>query len=245
MSGPSATFADVRRFSELDSTNRHAMELARQGAAEGLVVVADHQTAGRGRLGRTWEAPPGSGLLVSVLLRPTIAPERLHLTTMAVALAAADACDDVAGVRPGLKWPNDLVVDDRKLGGILAEVPEAGAVVVGLGLNVLWETPPAQLADIGVALNQLVGRSVDREQLLAAILANLARRYAAVTRSPEELAADYRDECATIGRRVRVELPSETFHGLAVAVNEDGQLVVEDDGGSVRTVTAGDVIHVR
>src|SRR5437763_9636755 len=165
MSGAGATFADVRRLGELDSANRHALELARQGVPEGLVVVADHQTAGRGRLGRSWEAPPGSSLLMSVLLRPSLAPERLHLTTVAVALAAADACEEVAGFRPALKWPNDLVVDDRKLGGILAEVPEPGAVVVGLGLNVLWETPSAELAEIGVALNQLVGHSVDREGL--------------------------------------------------------------------------------
>src|SRR5438093_10750048 len=110
MSGAGATFADVRRFAELDSTNRYALELARSGAPEGIVVVADHQTAGRGRLGRSWTAAPGSSLLLSILLRPSLVPERLHLSTVAVALAAADACDHVAGVRPSLKWPNDLVI---------------------------------------------------------------------------------------------------------------------------------------
>src|SRR4051812_27340870 len=107
------------------------------GAPEGLAAVADHQTAGRGRLGRAWVAPPGASLLLSVLFRPDLAPERLHLTTAAVALAAAEACEAVAGVLPVLKWPNDLLVGDRKLAGVLAE-SRLPAVVVGIGLNVNW-----------------------------------------------------------------------------------------------------------
>ena len=244
MSGAGATFADVRRFAELDSTNRHALELARGGAAEGVVVVADHQSAGRGRLGRSWTAAPGSSLLLSILLRPSLAPERLHLSTVAVALAAADACEEVVGRRPSLKWPNDLVVEDRKLGGILAEVPEPGAVVVGLGLNVTWIEAPPELEATAVALSQVVGREVDRETVLAAILANLERRYEQLRTAPEALVADYRNNCSTIGRTVRVELASGSFSGIATAVTDDGHLVV-DDGGVDRTVTAGDVIHVR
>ena len=264
MSGAGATFADVRRFAELDSTNRHALELARQGVPEGLVVVADHQTAGRGRLGRSWEAPPGSSLLMSVLLRPSLAPERLHLTTVAVALAAADACEEVAGFRPTLKWPNDLVVDDRgaaseskrrrsraeretsrKLGGILAEALEPGVVVVGLGLNVTWSQPPRGLEAIGVAMNQVAGTGVDRERVLAAILAALERRYRDLREEPDELVAAYRRGCSTIGRDVRVELASEVFTGTAVEVNDDGHLVVDDNDGARRVVAAGDVVHVR
>ena len=118
---------DVRRHADLDSTNRQAADLARAGAPEGVVVVADHQTAGRGRLGRVWDAPPGSSLLMTVLLRPALDAARLHLVTMAVALAAADACAEVAGFVPELKWPNDLVVQDRKLAGILAEAGFEGA----------------------------------------------------------------------------------------------------------------------
>ena len=245
MSGAGATFADVRRFAELDSTNRHALELARQGVPEGLVVVADHQTAGRGRLGRSWEAPPGSSLLMSVLLRPSLAPERLHLTTVAVALAAADASEDVAGFRPALKWPNDLVVDDRKLGGILAEVPEPGGVVVGLGLNVTWSQPPEGLEAIGVSMNQVAGADVDRERVLAAVLANLERRYRELREAPDALVTAYRRECSTIGRDVRVEVASGAFTGTAVEVNDDGHLVVDDAEGRRRVVAAADVVHVR
>ncbi len=147
-------FGPVRRFAEIDSTNRYLLDEARGGAAEGAVAVADYQSAGRGRLGRRWEAPPGSNLLMSVLLRPRLAIDELHLCTVAVALAAADGCEAGAAVVPDLKWPNDLMVGERKLGGILAEaLPDgtgegsaeidgkAPAVVVGLGLNVGWPPP--------------------------------------------------------------------------------------------------------
>ncbi len=149
---PDTRFGPIRRFADIDSTNRYLLDEARTGAHEGAVAVADYQSAGRGRLGRRWEAPPGANLLMSVLLRPTLAIEELHLCTVAVALAAADACERVAGVVPELKWPNDLMVGGRKLAGILAEAlpgrsgpvsasPTTPAVVVGLGLNVGWPPP--------------------------------------------------------------------------------------------------------
>src|SRR5205085_11091393 len=148
-----------------DSTNTRLLDEARAGAPEGLVVVADHQTAGRGRLGRTWVAPAGSSLLVSVLFRPR-SLEAGHLLTTAVALAACDACERVAGVAPDLKWPNDLLVDDRNLGGILAEA-EGTAVVVGLGLNV---SRPSGAPETAIALGQLAGRDIDRGELLDVLL---------------------------------------------------------------------------
>jgi BirA family transcriptional regulator, biotin operon repressor / biotin---[acetyl-CoA-carboxylase] ligase len=121
----------------IDSTNRYLIDEALSGASEGLVAVADYQTAGRGRLGRRWVAPPGSNLLASVLLRPGLNATQLHLVTAVVGLAASDACSGLSRVEPTLKWPNDLLVGDRKLAGILAESVR-DAVVVGLGLNVRW-----------------------------------------------------------------------------------------------------------
>jgi BirA family biotin operon repressor/biotin-[acetyl-CoA-carboxylase] ligase len=236
---------DVRRHAALDSTNREAADLARAGAPEGVVVVAEHQTAGRGRLGRTWEAPPGSSLLMTVLLRPTLDAARLHLVTMAVALAAADACAEVAGFAPDLKWPNDLMVEDRKLAGILAEAGFEGNapqwVVVGIGLNVNWpkELPP-ELSGIAVAANHLAGRTVDRERLLAQFLKRLSNRYSSL----DSVAEDYRRRCATIGRDVRMELPGETLRGRAVDVDDAGRLVV-DTGDDVRVLAVGDVVHLR
>jgi len=145
---PGARLREVRAFEAIDSTNRYLIDEAIAGAEEGLVAVAGYQSAGRGRLGRTWEAPPGDNLLVSFLLKPRFALEELHLCTAVVALAAADACVEVAGVEPELVWPNDLYVARRKLAGVLAESVPARkntgaqrAVVVGLGLNVRWPPP--------------------------------------------------------------------------------------------------------
>src|SRR5438067_1956480 len=163
----------VELAGEVDSTNRALLDRARDGAPHGLVLVADHQTAGRGRLGRTWEAAPGSALLVSVLLRPAIAPDELHLVTVAGALAACDACAEVAGVDVGVKWPNDVVVEDGKLAGLLAESlvvsSEVEAVVLGMGLN-LRSGP---LPEGGIALDALTTVAVDRDILLRAWLAHL------------------------------------------------------------------------
>jgi BirA family biotin operon repressor/biotin-[acetyl-CoA-carboxylase] ligase len=240
--------ADVRRFAELDSTNRYVRDQARGGAPEGLVVVADFQSAGRGRLGRRWEAPPGTALLVSVLLRPLLAPDELHLCTAAVALAAAEACAQVALVTPEVKWPNDLVVAEAKLAGVLAESdPSPGSgrasVVVGLGLNLAWPGPPGAG---GTSLSAVAGVPVDREALLQAYLSALTRRRPDLdTRTGRRaLAAELRDRCATLGRLVRVELAGETLVGTAVDLTEAGHLVVDTEAGS-RVVAAGDVIHLR
>ena len=146
--GPAGTrFTEIRRFATIDSTNRYLLDVARNGAPEGLVARADHQSAGRGRLGRRWEAAPGTNLLASFLLRPPLVLDEYHLCTAAVALAAVTACIGAAGLEPSIKWPNDLLVGERKLAGILAETvsggaaPEHPALVVGLGLNVLWPEP--------------------------------------------------------------------------------------------------------
>jgi len=223
-------FADVRWFDIVDSTNRYLLECAAAGAPEGVVAVADEQTAGRGRLGRTWVAPPRSALLVSALLRPALPAERTHLVTLAAGLAALDAVDALASVGAGLKWPNDVVVDDRKLAGILAEADGAGAVVVGMGCNVRPDVLPAELHDIATAV------AVDRVQLLIAWL----KAYDLRLRALDRVVADATGRSATLGRRVRVELARETFEGTATELTAEGFLVV--DG---RVVSAGDVVHLR
>ena len=216
----SRRFSDVRWFPEIDSTNRLAADLARAGAADGVVVGADQQTAGRGRRGRTWESRPGAALLVSVVLRPVPA-----LVTLAAGVAAAEACEAVAGVPTSLKWPNDVLVDGRKAGGILSELV-GDAAVVGLGLNLSG-------APVGAAC---LGAAVDRDALLTAWLDGLDR----VAAGAGDVLARYRARCSTLGRRVRVELPDSTVEGTAEAVDEQGRLVV--DG---REITAGDVVHLR
>jgi BirA family biotin operon repressor/biotin-[acetyl-CoA-carboxylase] ligase len=223
-------FRDIRWFGRIDSTNRYLLECASAGSSEGVVAVADEQTAGRGRLGRAWVAPAGSALLVSVLLRPALPVERTHLVTLAAGLAALDAIEALTTVRAGLKWPNDVVVDDRKLAGILAEADGAGAVVVGMGCNVQPAALPDELDDIATAI------AMDRARLLVEWL----RAYDARLGALDRVVADAVARSATLGRRVRVELTDETFEGTASALTDEGFLVV--DG---RVVSAGDVVHLR
>lgn len=260
-------FADVRWVAETGSTNADLLALARAGEPEGVVLVADHQTAGRGRLGRTWEAPPGSSLLLSVLTRPASSGEEpvgldgLHLVSMAMGVAAAEAVSTVTGAEVGLKWPNDLVAEraegTRKLSGILAESVIEGdqvlALVVGIGINVNWpDDVPAELADIAVAANHLTGAPVDRAALLEELLRRFDHWYDQVLAlGGRALLHDrYRALSATLGRSVRVELRDETVVGVAVALTADGHLVVEPadhpgDPAHRREITVGDVVHLR
>jgi BirA family biotin operon repressor/biotin-[acetyl-CoA-carboxylase] ligase len=207
-------------LSEVDSTNRVVAERAAAGEAEGLVVTTEHQTAGRGRLDRTWETGPGDALLVSILLRPTgLPPARWHLLTAAAGLAAVAACQEVGGFTPALKWPNDLLVGEAKLAGILAEAT-GSAVVVGMGLNVHAGPPGAAWADTSA------GRRVGRSDLLGAYLAGLDQRLGRW----DDIAREYRATCATVGRRVTVVQGEEHLTGRATGLDDDGRLLVEVDG---------------
>jgi BirA family biotin operon repressor/biotin-[acetyl-CoA-carboxylase] ligase len=234
-------FGTVRFFDELGSTNSELVEDARAGAPEGLVIVADHQTAGRGRLGRTWSAEPGTALLVSALLRPPLPISEVPVVLMAAGLAACDGVEAAAGFRPKLKWPNDLVVGDRKLAGLLAE-RDGEALVVGVGCNVNWDGFPPDLADAATSCNLEAGHPVDRDRLLTAFLDG----FAAMLARGDDVLGEYRARLATLGRRVRVEpLRGETLLGTALDVTGDGALVVRDDAGADHTVVAADVVHLR
>jgi BirA family biotin operon repressor/biotin-[acetyl-CoA-carboxylase] ligase len=262
---PGPRFADIRRFDTIDSTNRYLIEEARAGAPEGVVVVAGHQTAGRGRLGRRWEAPAGTNLLVSILLRPDLPPDQRHLAAAVVALAAAEAAEDLADLRLGVKWPNDLLAPDgRKVAGVLAEGdlrarPSAAsgpresvrpAIVVGIGVNVNWPATddelPEELVGTATSLRQLAGHPVDPSEVLHSLLDALEPRLDALgtPSGRSQQAGELRSRCVTLGTAVRIELAHSTFEGRAVDVTPEGHLVVET-GGGVRTVVAGDVVHVR
>jgi BirA family biotin operon repressor/biotin-[acetyl-CoA-carboxylase] ligase len=254
---------------ETGSTNDDMMRLAEDGAPEGLVLVTDHQTSGKGRLGRTWTAPSGSSLLASVLLRPPAAVA--GTVTMAAAVAMTDAVASVAGVTARVKWPNDLVwpgdgtAADRKLAGILAEAAwPAGAniaagwrepspdervvVVVGTGVNVNWPSSlPADLAETATALNHVAGKDVDRERLLSAYLSGLDRLYTDLVerRDPEIVLGRWREVSATLGRPVRVDAGGAVVEGEAVDVTDDGRLVLATMDGERRVFASGDVVHLR
>lgn len=234
----------VEHLEEVDSTNTALVERARVGEPEGLVLRADHQSRGRGRLGRPWEAPPGSALLCSILLRPHLDSEDLQWAVVAVALSARSALANV-GVACDLKWPNDLLIADKKVAGILAEFvgrPGAPAIVVGLGVNVTAHPPGLGATDIA----HLGGETPTLDDLLLAVLAQLSSRRDLLDtpRGRALLAEQYREALVTTGQRVRVEERGEQWEGLAYDVDDAGHLLVHTDHGE-RRVVAGDVVHVR
>lgn len=237
--------AESRWLGRVDSTNLIARDAARAGAPEGTLIVAEEQRAGRGRLGRRWQAPYGSSLLVSLLLRPpaTVYPALLPFLT---AVALAETMEQILAVQPALKWPNDVQVDGRKLAGILAESDYTGdqldAVVVGVGLNV--NIPRELLAPIAPPATSLLielGRPVERVPLLAAFLARWENRYRALLRGESPVPA-WRTRAPMLGAPIEVR-PAEgsSWSGIALDVTDNGALLVRDAAGLVRTVHAADV----
>jgi BirA family transcriptional regulator, biotin operon repressor / biotin---[acetyl-CoA-carboxylase] ligase len=237
---------------EVGSTNALALEAARSGAPEGHAILTDRQTAGRGRWGRTWEAPPGTSLLLSVVLRPTVSAAELPLLPLLTGLALLESVEPhCPGLHVALKWPNDLLVEGRKAAGILVQTTEEGAAVVGVGLNVDWRghQRPEPLRHRSTSLAEALAAGVpapDRWRLLAAFIGVFGNRYRDWQHQPSAFLDAYRARCATLARRVRVQQRAGPgVEGFAVTVNEDGALMVRrDDGVTVRCV-AGDVEHVR
>lgn len=256
---PAGGWASLDVVASTGSTNADLLEAARKGAADRSVLIAEQQEAGRGRHLRAWTSPPRAGLSFSVLFRTTGVPIGvLGWLPLLTGVAVADAVQRVAGVDVELKWPNDILIDGRKLGGILAEVattaPEP-AVVVGLGLNVSLRADelPVPTAT-SLAIEQAL--CTDRDPVLRAVLRELAVReshWRSTGGDPVRsgLATDYRRRCSTLGRAVVVTLPAgetsdgRSLSGKAVEVDEMGRLVVRDENGVHHSVSAGDVTHVR
>lgn len=220
---------------ETGSTNDDARALAMEGAPSLAVVIADHQTAGRGRSDRTWVSPPGTSLLASWVVRPSLPVERWSLIPLLAGLAASDAIRARAHVDAVLKWPNDLLVGERKLGGVLVEAQPPAYAVVGLGVNVSQTSFPSDLEATSIALEE--GIRLDRADLLAETL----RAFDAALTDVDEAVERYRARCVTLGRRVRISrVAGEKLGGIATAIDDVGSLVV--DGARI---VAGDVVHVR
>ncbi|WP_433370569.1 biotin--[acetyl-CoA-carboxylase] ligase [Actinoplanes sp. CA-142083] len=259
---PSSLWTKIDIRAETGSTNADAAAAALRGEPEGLVVVAEQQTAGRGRRDRQWTSPPRAGLTLSVLLRPGVAdPERgwpaaptgvygwLPLMT---GVALVEAVRRVAEVEAALKWPNDLLADERKCAGILAEV-SGDAVVVGIGLNVTTraEELPETNGLPATSLRLAGAAATDRDPILRALLRGIAGWYGGWREAGGDaelsgLLGAYRRECATIGRRVRALLPGGgEITGEAADVDNNGQLVIRSADGGEHRVSAGDVLHVR
>lgn len=228
---------------QISSTNDQARQMAEAGAPEGLLLVAEEQTAGRGRAGRRWLTPPGTALALSLVLRPTLPAALGARLTMLAGVAACEAVELVAGVRASLKWPNDVLIGGRKVGGILVESAlrdeDLEFAVLGLGLNVSWAPPPEQVDYPATCVDAEAGRAVDRLKLLRALLAGVEARYSVL--AGPALFDDWRARLETLGRPVVVQLDSETWTGQAEAVEADGALLVRTEAGALRRVLAGDV----
>jgi BirA family biotin operon repressor/biotin-[acetyl-CoA-carboxylase] ligase len=251
-------FTPLEIVDRLPTTMARAAELAEAGAPEGATVVAEEQTAGRGRLGRSWVAPPGTALLLSVVLRPALGSGQIWLVASLAGVALVDAARELlaAGgshVAAGLKWPNDLLLDGRKAAGLLAEAGAGGErppwVVLGMGVNVGQEATdfPAELAGQATSLTLAAGLGVDRAELLGA----WAERFVAGYRDLGEgmaapLLAAYRDRLETLGRQVRAERVSgDPVVGTAVDLTGSGHLVVLTGSGARVELATADVKHVR
>ncbi len=245
---PGSLWSQIDVLAETESTNAVVAAAARSGTPEGLVVAAEYQSSGRGRLGRTWTTPARSALLVSALLRPTDVPaHRWPWLGLLVPLAVASAVRQVGEIPAQVKWPNDVLVEDRKLAGILLERVDGPAAVVGIGLNVtLKEAERPTGVATSLALEGAV--TTDRATVLAAVLRELATRYRTwvdAAGDPEVILPDYRELSATFGRQVRVELPGGVFlEGTATDLDSDGRLIVLTADGP-HVLAAGDVTHVR
>jgi BirA family biotin operon repressor/biotin-[acetyl-CoA-carboxylase] ligase len=224
-------------YSEIGSTNDIAGACADKGDDEGLVVLADRQTAGRGRLGRSWVSPSGAGIYVSVVLRPNAAAARL--VTIAAGVAVSDGIASATGLSTHVKWPNDIQVSNRKLAGILAE-GSASHVVLGIGINVQPAAYPPDVAARATSIEAELGRSVDRGVVLAECLAALASRYRDLRENRARSIVDaWRMRAAPmLGRRVEWESAGECHTGLAENIDDDGALIVKVRTGTLR-ITSG------
>jgi len=236
-------------FDTIDSTNTAAKNLARQGAPHGTVLIADHQTGGRGRRGRSFHSPAGSGIYMSVILRPDCAPTELMHLTCAAAVAMCDAVEEAAGIRPGIKWTNDLVYGQKKLAGILTELGldsrgQIDYAIIGIGINCTQQEAdfPEEIRAIAGSLSSVTGRKISREKVAAAIMDALYRMSNQLLTGKKAILDCYRRNCITIGREVSiVKADGSIRHGTAVGLDEEGALLVRFCDNTTEIVNSGEV----
>ena len=235
-------------FDSIDSTNTMARELARQGAPHGTVLIANHQTGGRGRRGRSFHSPAGSGIYMSVILHPRCAPQQIMHLTCASAVAMCDAVEAATGLRPGIKWTNDLVCGKRKIAGVLTELgfDNRGNVdfaVVGIGINCCQQEAdfPEDIRGIAGSLASVTGQKIDRAVVAAAMMDALYRMDAELLTRKAHILNRYRRDCITLGQEVSLVRGEEVRHGTALDIDEDGALIVRFSDGQISAVNSGEV----
>lgn len=231
----------IRFYERVDSTNDLALEWLSQGAAPGSVVIANEQVKGKGRKGRSWYTPPGTALIVSVVLKPEV--RHLSRVTMLGAVAIAEMLESVGAPDIGIKWPNDVQLKGQKVSGVLPEVVWDGenlrGVVLGMGINVRTDFSSTELVDRAVSIESSIGRSLDRAELLAALLGRVDHWTARL--GTPELFRTWKARLTTLGREVSLEDGGQSIHGTAESVDDEGALRVRDAGGILHDVLAGDI----
>lgn len=234
-------------YEEIDTTNNRARELALEGAPEGTLVVAEKQTAGRGRRGKVWESPLGTGIWMSLVLRPQIRPAEASVLTLLCGLATAEAIEAETGLSAGIKWPNDILINGKKAVGILTEMDcemsEVHFVIPGIGINVNTASFPPEIADIATSLYLECGKTVSRRRLVHKVLERLEAHYETFLRAGNFTAMleDYRKHCITLGKEVHV-LGREPFFAEALDITPEGELLVRRaDNGKEEVVFSGEV----
>ena len=241
----------IHHYFRTDSTNRVALELGYANEPEGSVVLAEEQTAGRGRAGRSWHSERAAGIYVTLLLRPRISPVQAPLLTMMAGLSAHTAIQTQTGLQPDVKWPNDLMLNGKKLSGILtemhAETTLVRFVIVGIGINVNQENFPSELSAIATSLRAETGKPQSRLELLARLLREFETDYNRFLREGATSIIERFTQVSSYarGKRVRVTNGNESFVGVTAGLRPEGLLQVQQDDGTLTTVLAGDVAEIR
>jgi len=238
----------IHYFPTINSTNDHLRQLARNGAPHGTAVIADHQTGGHGRRGRSFHSPEGMGIYLSILLRPNCKPAELMHLTCATAAAMCDAVEHATLLRPGIKWTNDLVYGKRKLGGILTELGFTSAgnldyAIIGIGINCCQreEDFPPEIRDIAASLSMVTGKEIHRSYVAASMLEALWKMDTTLLSGKDEMLQAYRRSCVTINQDVVLVRGEEKRYGHAVDIDSEGALVVIFRDGSTEAVNSGEV----
>ncbi len=235
-------------FDNIDSTMDAAMQLAVKNAPEGTIILAEGQVKGRGRLGRSWVSPKHKGIYISLILRPQASLDKVPLITLLSAVSVCEAVAELSGLEPQIKWPNDIMLHNKKLGGILtelkADMDRAVFVIVGIGLNV--NNDSRHLLPHATSLAEQKKHDIDRLALLAELLLRIEENYKLLQSNDFQAIADkWRNLSLTLNRRVKIHSQSTHIEGEAVDIDMDGALLVRNDSGLVQRVTAGDIIHCR
>ena len=234
-------------FDEITSTNQYIKKIAEEGAPEGTLVIADEQTKGKGRSGRVWKTPKGTAVAMSLLLRPHMPPSKISMVTLVMGLSVTRACTDLYDLQAGIKWPNDVVVDGKKLCGILTELSmelmTVNYVVIGTGINVNVREFPEELSSTATSLLLQLGHETGRAELIACCMKYFEQYYECFEQTVDLslLMDEYNSLLLNRNRIVRVLDPAGEYQGLALGINREGELLVRREDGSVTKVYAGEV----